>query len=97
MFFYGDFKVIIQNQYNFIFNLKHGRIYHLNKNKIGHIGTIFVDENYPKIQENKLIIEDRDNLKILVFAPVLWEKDIEIKPDIQTVAAEEFGNRFLSQ
>ncbi|WP_163219053.1 hypothetical protein [Bacteroides sp. 224] len=94
LFFQGDFKVIIQNDSTYILNLFTGRIYLIEKKKIHHIGTIELTDDYPELFGNKLLIEDRDNHEVIVFAPIRWEKTKLAKPTIRVMSEEEMKEKF---
>ncbi|WP_163219057.1 hypothetical protein [Bacteroides sp. 224] len=96
-FFQGDFKVIIQNDSTYIFNLLTGRIYLIDKKKIRHIGTIELTDDYPELFGNKLLIEDRDNHEVIVFAPIRWEKTKLKKPTMRVMSEEEMKEKWHPQ
>lgn len=69
---FAKLKLIWQNGYFFIINLSHGEIYHLGE-KIELVGLISKDdkawvENYG---ERALLVEDRDNGRLLTSQPVI--------------------------
>jgi len=94
LFFEGHFKVIAQNNEKYIINRKHGYIYHLGNKAIERIGQVKLTEEYPKIQGKPLFIEDRDNNRLIFFAPVEWE-DINLpKPNVYYMKEKEMREYF---
>ena len=95
LFFDGHFKVIDQNKEKFIINREHGNIYYLGKKKIEKIGKVELIDNYLRIEEKRLFIEDRDNNQLIFFAPVEWMRDDLPKPNVRIITDEkEFKEMF---
>lgn len=94
MFFDGHFKVVTQNNEKYIINRNHGYIYYLGKKKIERIGKVQVAENYPKIQGKPLFIEDRDQNRLIFFAPIEWEDTKLPKPNVYYMQEDEMREYF---
>lgn len=94
LFFDGHFKVIVQNREKYIINRKHGNIYHLGKKGIKCIGKIQKTDIYPKIQNKSLFIEDRDQNRLIFFAPVEWKDTYLPKPNVYYMKEDEMREYF---
>jgi len=94
LFFDGHFKVLEQNGEKYIINRQHGIIYHMGANAIIPIGHVMVTDDYPKIQGKSLFIEDRDNNRIIFFAPVKWTKNNLPKPKVYYMKSKEMKEYF---
>jgi hypothetical protein len=94
LFFDGHFKVLKQNGEKYIINRQHGIIYHMGANAITPIGRVMVTGDYPKIQGKSLFIEDRDNNRIIFFAPVKWIKNNLPKPKVYYMKSKEIKEYF---
>lgn len=94
LFFDGHFKVIVQNEENYIINRNHGYIYHLGAKNLTRIGQVQVTEDYPRIQGKSLFIEDRDNNEIIFFAPVKWTKNKLPKPRVRIMNQKQMQKKF---
>ena len=85
LFFDGHFKAYRQGENIFIINQKHGEIYFLDKKEIIKIGTIDLMSYKYKIDNVKVYIEDKDNDRLIFFAPIKWEKEKYPKPNIEVI------------
>ena len=94
LLFDGHFKVIVQNNEKYIINRNHGNIYHIGKMKIKYIGKVQEPDNYPKIQNKSLFIEDRDQNRIIFFAPVEWKNTNIPKPNVYYMKGDEMQEYF---
>lgn len=94
LFFDGHFKVIEQDGENYIINREHAIIYHMGKKKITPVGRVLVTNDYPKIQGKPLFIEDRDNNRLIFFAPVQWEDTDLPKPNAYYMKEDEMREYF---
>ncbi len=94
LFFDGHFKVIKQNANYFIINRNHGYIYYLGKKTIKRIGKVKVTNDYPKINDKALFIEDMDNNRLIFFAPVEWETNNLPKPEVYYMDKKEMKDYF---
>lgn len=94
LFFDGHFKVIEQDNKKYIVNRQYGIIYHMGDRKITPIGRVMVTDDYPKIQGKPLFIEDRDQNRIIFFAPIEWYDTRLPKPLVYYMKEEEMREYF---
>ena len=94
LFFRGHFKLVEHNSNLFLLNLTHGIIYYLGPHSIVSIGRVLLSDEYPKIKGNSLFIEDRDQNRLVFFAPVEWEDTNLPKPNAYYMKEEEMQEYF---
>jgi len=87
-------KVIKQNKQFYIINRKHARIYHIAKDKINYLGKVLYTENYFKVNNKCLFIEDKDSNEIIFFESIEWKKNVKNKPQVKIMNKKEFTEKY---
>lgn len=94
LFFKGHFNAIRQGNEIFIVNLQYGGIYWLGAKEVVRVGQ-FDTENYPaKLFGKQTFIDDRDNERLIFFAPVERLNPDKPYPEIFIPTDEEFREMF---